>query len=136
LLQFCNKEGSKAKEPQNSADKLNIKCVKVSRWSSQMSTGFNLTPNNNTNLNYRQAQASKLRKVGAQPKAAVDQTTSGNNPFALDNLFSFKKPDIVYDKVMNSAQMLGMLRAKKVAGQFMELTAPEFEVGKKLNLEA
>ncbi|MDD3419178.1 MAG: hypothetical protein PHE78_01105 [Candidatus Gastranaerophilales bacterium] len=101
-----------------------------------MSTGFNLTPNNNTNLNYRQAQASKLRKVGAQPKAAVDQTTSGNNPFALDNLFSFKKPDIVYDKVMNSAQMLGMLRAKKVAGQFMELTAPEFEVGKKLNLEA
>jgi hypothetical protein len=101
-----------------------------------MSSNFNLSANSSNNYNYRQAKAPQLKKVETQAAASSEQAASGNNPFALDNLFSFKKPDIVYNKVMNSAQMLGMLRAKKVANQFMELTAPEYEVGKKLNLDA
>lgn len=101
-----------------------------------MSSNFNLSANSSNNYNYRQAQASQLKKVEAQSATSAEQIASGNNPFNIDNLFSFKKPDIVYNKVMKSTEMLGMLKAKRVANKFMELTAPEYEVGKKLDFDA
>jgi hypothetical protein len=37
---------------------------------------------------------------------------------------------------MKSNEMFNFLKAQKVAGQFMDLTRPEFDVGKRLNYEA
>lgn len=97
-----------------------------------MPANFSFSPNNNPEFNFKKPQAPKLRKVEQQVQQKVEQKPN-NNPF--ENLFTFKAQDIVYDKVMKSSQMLGFLKAQKVAGQFMDLTKPEHQVGKRLNYE-
>lgn len=100
-----------------------------------MADNFNLSPNNNPSFNFKKPQAPNLKKVEQQIQPKQEQTPKGKNPFDIDNLFSFKKPDIVYDKVMKSSEMLGFLKAQKVAGQFLDLTKPEYEIGKRLDFE-
>jgi hypothetical protein len=100
-----------------------------------MSGSFNLSPKNNSSFNFLKPQTPQVKKFGEMVQPKVEQAPKGNNPFDLDALFTFKKPDIVYDKVVNSSEMLGLLRAQKVAGKFLDLTKPEHEVGKRLNFE-
>jgi hypothetical protein len=99
-----------------------------------MSGNFNLSPNN-PSFNFRKSPTPQVKKFGEMVQPQVEQAPKGKNPFDLDNLFTFKKPDIVYDKVMKSPEMLGFLRAQKVAGKFLDLTKPEHQVGKRLNFE-
>jgi len=102
-----------------------------------MSGNFNLSPNNDPSFNFRRQQTPQVKKFGEQTKPQLEQAPKAKNPFDLDldALFTFKKPDIVYDKVMNSPEMLGFLKAQKVAGKFLDLTKPEHQVGKRLNFE-
>lgn len=100
-----------------------------------MSGNFNLSPNNDASFNFRKPQTPQVKKSAGQTQANVEQTSTGRNPFNIDALFTFKKPEIVYDRVMKSSEMLGFLRAQKVAGKFLDLTKPEHEIGKRLNFE-
>jgi len=99
-----------------------------------MSGSFGLSPNNNSGFNFKKFQTPKVNQTSEQTQQAKAEK-SPNNPFDIDALFSFKKPDIVYDKVMKSSEMLNFLRAQKLAGQFLDLTKPEHQVGKRLNFE-
>lgn len=97
---------------------------------------FNFLPNNNTGFNFSQQQAAKqVQKIEQQPKYKRSKN-SEVNPFSIDDLFKFKKENVLYDRVMKSAEMLGFLRAQKVAAQFMNLTEPEYKTGIKLNFQA
>jgi len=101
-----------------------------------MSDNFNLSSNG---FGFGKPQPSSLRKVdvqSSQTQSQAEQTQKGKNPFDVDALFTFKKPEIVYDKVMKSNEMFNFLKAQKVAGQFMDLTKPEHQVGTRLNLDA
>lgn len=102
-----------------------------------MSGNFNLS--GNSNLGFGKQQPSVLKKILPQPQNVQlqkEQAPKGNNPFDIDAIFSFKKPDIVYDRVMKSTEMFNYLRAQKVANKFLDLTKPEYETGKRLNFEA
>lgn len=101
-----------------------------------MAGNFNLS--NNSSFGFGKPQSSFLKKILPQPQymqPKTEQAAKGNNPFDVDALFTFKKPEIVYDKVMKSTEMFNFLKAQKVAGQFLDLTKPEHEVGKRLDYE-
>lgn len=102
-----------------------------------MAGNFNLS--SNSNFGFGKPQPSVLKKILPQPQYVQpqqEQAPKGKNPFDIDAVFSFKKPEIVYDKVMKSAEMFNYLKAQKVAGQFLDLTKPEHETGRRLNFEA
>lgn len=104
-----------------------------------MAGNFNLS---NNGFGFGNPKPSSMRRVDVQPQQPqvqpqpVEQAPKGKNPFDVDAIFSFKKPDVVYDTVMKSGEMLGFLKAQKVAGQFLDLTKPEYQVGRRLNFEA
>ncbi|MEI8377949.1 MAG: hypothetical protein WCF95_05365 [bacterium] len=102
-----------------------------------MSGSFNLSPNNDPSFNLRKSPTPQVKKAAEQIQPKAEQAPRGLNPFDLDleNLFTFKRPEIVYNKVMKSPEMLGFLKAQKVAGKFLDLTKPDHEVGKRLNFE-
>lgn len=101
-----------------------------------MLNDFGFSPNNNSDLNFNQSQANWNQRTSIQKQSEKKQEEKKpENPFNFENLFSFKKPDLTYDKVMKSSEMLGFLKAQKLAGQFLSLTKPEYEVGKRLNYE-
>lgn len=101
-----------------------------------MLNNFGFLPNNNSDLNFKQPQSTWSKRTSIQKESEKKQEEKKpNNPFNFENLFTFKKPDLVYDRVMKSNEMLGFLKAQKLAGQFLSLTKPEFEVGKRLNYE-
>lgn len=100
-----------------------------------MLNDFGFSPNN-SDFNFGQSQTNWTKKASIQKQPQnPNKEKAPNNPFSIENLFSFKTSDIVYDKVMKSSEMLGFLKAQKLAGQFLSLTQPEFEVGKRLNYE-
>ncbi len=101
-----------------------------------MAGNFNLS--SNSNFGFGKPQSAFLKQIlpqsqSVQPK--TEQAPKGNNPFDIDAILTFKKPEMVYDKVMKSTEMFNYLKAQKVAGQFLDLTKPEHEVGKRLNFE-
>lgn len=97
-----------------------------------MSGNFNLS---NSGFNFGTPKFSKVIPQPNQAQTQAEQTQKGKNPFDVDAIFSFKKPELVYDKVMKSTEMFNFLKAQKVAGQFMDLTKTEHEVGKRLDYE-
>lgn len=96
---------------------------------------FNFSPNNNTGFNFSQQQAAQQVNKVEKRQPQYQKKTTEVNPFSIDDLFKFKKENILYDRVMKSSQMLGLIKAQKVAHQFMEFTEPEHQVGKRLNFQ-